>query len=142
MVASQPGLHPRRQPVGLDRHAVCGQPVGETPIEDVGVDASALVLDQKLSGRGVAPQQLQYQSWGRAEEFAELLERLQHTDGDHTAEVDQHCGARHSRGIDRSTSRLDGGHACSYLSLMGVTRDRALTATKGARHVTSFIPGS
>ena len=118
VVATQPGLHPRRQPLGLDHYAVRGQPLGETPIEGVGVDASAFVLDQKLSGRAVVAEQIQYQSRGSAEEFAELLERLQHTGGNDTAEVDQHGGARHLRGIGRTASGLDGGHACSYLSLV------------------------
>jgi hypothetical protein len=65
-------------------------------------------------------EQTQYQSRASAEEFAELLERPQHAGGDHTAEVDQHCGARRWRRIGRTARGLDGGHVCSYLSLKGL----------------------
>jgi len=113
VVATQPGLHPRRQPVGLDLDAARAQPVGETAIEDVGIDPPTLVLDQKRSGRAVVPQQLEDQSRGRPEEFAELLERAQHAGGDHTAEVHHHCAARHRRGINRAANAVNGGHAAA-----------------------------
>src|SRR6476619_6458348 len=76
-----------------------------------------------------------------AEEFAELLERPQHAGGDHTAEVDQHCGARRWRRIGRTARGLDGGHVCSYLSLKGLLalcadRDTGLDA----RHVHLLYP--
>ena len=42
--------------MGPDLDAVGAQSFGETAIEDVGVDASALVLNQEFSGGGVVPE--------------------------------------------------------------------------------------
>jgi len=100
---------------------VRAQPVGETAIEGVGVDAPALVLDQVFSGGGIVAELIPYQSRRRAEEFAELLKSPQHTGGNHTAEVDQHCSARHPRGIEGVANGRASGHACSYLSFIRLT---------------------
>ena len=102
---------------GLDHHAVRGKPVGETPIEGVGVDASALVLNHKLSGCGVVAEQTQYQRPRSSPNCSNARSTLVVITPPKSISTAVRVVGAASAG-PRAVSTV--AHVCSYLSLKGL----------------------